>query len=234
MKLAFQKHGSGPRLAVLIHGATSRKEEMAPLAEVLAERGYRVIAPDLRGHGESPRGEHYALQALADDVVETIGGEPVELAIGHSLGGKVLPWAVQDLKAQRALYLDPAWTARERDPYAEILTKPGGAPMDLEDVKRLYPWLTTEQMDDRLTRYLAMDWKQFHDPLLQLRRTTMPAIPAATRSLVVLADPSVLVPPVMADALRVGGYEVRTQKGGDHGLFQSDLPEFLKTVEGWL
>lgn len=233
MKLATKEWGSGPRRALLIHGATSTKEEMAPLAEVLADRGYRVIAPDLRGHGESPRGEHYALQALADDVVETVG-ESVELAVGHSLGGKVLPWAVKDLQAQRALYLDPAWTAREVDPYAEALTKPDGSPMNLEDMKALYPGMPETAMQAKLDRYLAMDWKLFHDPLLQLRRTTMPAIPAATRSLVVLADPSVLVPPLMVEALKVGGYEVRTQKGGNHGLFQSDMPQFLTAVEGWI
>ncbi|GAB3273773.1 alpha/beta fold hydrolase [Kineosporia babensis] len=233
MKLAVKEWGSGPRRALLIHGATSTKETMTPLAEELVQRGYRVIAPDLRGHGESPRGEHYALQALADDVVETVG-EPVELAVGHSLGGKVLPWAVKDLKARRALYLDPAWTAREVDPYAEALTKADGSPMNLDDMQALYPWMTPEDMQEKLDRYLAMDWKLFHDPLLQLRRTTMPAIPAVTRSLVVLADPSVLVPPVMVQALEVGGYEVRTQKGGDHGLFQSDMPAFLATVEGWL
>ncbi|GLY29635.1 alpha/beta hydrolase [Kineosporia sp. NBRC 101731] len=233
MKLAVKEWGSGSRRALLIHGATSTKEWMTPLAEVLVDRGYRVLAPDLRGHGDSPRGDHYALQALADDVVETIG-EPVELAIGHSLGGKVLPGAVRDLKVERALYLDPAWTAREVDPYAQALTKPDGSPMNRDDLKVLYPGLSEAARQETLARYLAMDWRLFHDPLLQLRRTTMPAIPAATRSLVVLADPSVLVPPVMAEALRVGGYEVRTQKGSNHGLFQSDMPEFLATVEGWL
>jgi pimeloyl-ACP methyl ester carboxylesterase len=233
MKLAVRQWGSGSRRALLIHGATATKEEMAPLAEVLADRGYRVLAPDLRGHGESPRGGPYALQGLADDIVETIG-EPVELAAGHSLGGKVLPGAVRDLSVQRALYLDPAWTAREADPYAEALTKPDRSPMNLDDLRALYPGRSEADLEQSLARYLAMDWKLFHDPLLQLRRTTMPAIPAATRSLVVLADPSVLVPPVMAAALAVGGYEVRTQKGGNHGLFLSDLPQFISTVEDWL
>jgi len=233
MKLAVREWGSGDRLALLVHGATGTKESMTALAQELAGRGYRVLAPDLRGHGESPRGGPYALQALADDLTETVGG-PVELALGHSLGGKILPWAVQDLKVERAMYLDPVWTARDDDPYAAVLTKPGGVPMDLEDLRRLNPTGSRPELEQALARYRAMDWTMFHDPLLQLRRPTVPAIPAQTRSLVVLADPSPLVPPVLAQALQVGGYEVRTQPGADHGLFQTDLPGFLETVADWL
>lgn len=233
MKLAVREWGSGDRLALLVHGATGTKESMEPLGLALADRGYRVLAPDLRGHGQSPRGGPYALQALADDLTETVGG-PVELAAGHSLGGKILPWAVTDLAVERALYLDPAWTARPGDPYAAALTRPGGAPMTMDDLLALHPGRPQVELERSLAQYRAMDWTMFHDPLLQLRRTTVPAIPAQTRSLVVLADPSVLVPPVLAEALTVGGYEVRTQPGAGHGLFQADLPGFLATVADWL
>lgn len=233
MRLAVREWGTGSRRALLIHGATAGKEAMAPLAEALADRGYRVIAPDLRGHGQSPRGGPYTLQALADDLVDTLGG-PVELAAGHSLGGKILPWAIPDLQVRRALYLDPAWTASASDPYAAALTKPDGAPMNLDDLSALYPTRSPADQQEALAAYLAMDWRLFHDRRLQLRRTTVPPIPAQTRSLVVLADPSTLVPPVLAQALTVGNYEIRTQKGAGHGLFQQDLPGFLATVEDWL
>jgi pimeloyl-ACP methyl ester carboxylesterase len=55
----------------------------------LAERGFGVLAVDLRGHGASPRAEAgLAVADLADDVAETVGG-PVELLVGHSLGALV-------------------------------------------------------------------------------------------------------------------------------------------------
>lgn len=39
--------------AVIIHGYTGRKEHMANYAAYYAERGFNVLLPDMRGHGES-------------------------------------------------------------------------------------------------------------------------------------------------------------------------------------
>ena len=54
---------------------------------------YRVIAPDLRGHGESPAPDGvYTMDEMADDVVETLASlhisEPMVLG-GLSIGGYV-------------------------------------------------------------------------------------------------------------------------------------------------
>jgi pimeloyl-ACP methyl ester carboxylesterase len=55
----------------------------------LVERGYRVVAVDLRGHGSSPRAvAGLAAADLAADVAETVA-PPVELLVGHSLGALV-------------------------------------------------------------------------------------------------------------------------------------------------
>lgn len=233
MKLAIQTWGNGDRVAVLVHGATGDAEAMHPLGEELVARGYRVLAPELRGHGASPRGGPYTVQALADDLVESLPSG-VELAAGHSLGGKVLPWAVSGLAPRRVIYLDPAWTAPPAPPGGIALAKEDGSPMNVADARRMRPTGTPEDWQATVDRYLATDWQMFHDPLLQLRRTTVPPIPAEAPSLVVTADPSELVPPVLADALRVGGYEVRAQPGAGHGLFQEDMAGFLATVDGWI
>ena len=56
MKLHVTEWGEGPRTAVLIHGITSEGATWGRVAPRLAERGYRMLAPSLRGHGPSPRG----------------------------------------------------------------------------------------------------------------------------------------------------------------------------------
>ena len=77
-------------LAVLVHGVTSSSRTWWRVGPALAGRGFRVLAVDLRGHGASPRTvAGLSLSDLAADVAETVGGDPVELLVGHSLGALV-------------------------------------------------------------------------------------------------------------------------------------------------
>ena len=94
--------GGGRPLALLVHGITSSSRTWWRLGPALAERGYEVLAVDLRGHGGSPRSEHGLGPAdLAADVAETVAvhldasrsdgdaATPVDLLVGHSLGALV-------------------------------------------------------------------------------------------------------------------------------------------------
>lgn len=83
--LAHDLHGTGP-LLVLIHGITENRHSWDPLVEDLA-RDHRVLRVDLRGHGDSPKGDGYGVESLADDVHALVDERP--LVIGHSLGGTV-------------------------------------------------------------------------------------------------------------------------------------------------
>ena len=77
-------------LAVLVHGVTSSSRTWWRVGPALAGRGFRVLAVDLRGHGASPRAvAGLSLADLAAEVAETVGGDPVELLVGHSLGALV-------------------------------------------------------------------------------------------------------------------------------------------------
>jgi pimeloyl-ACP methyl ester carboxylesterase len=68
---------------------TSSSRTWWRVGPALAGRGFRVVAVDLRGHGSSPRAVvGLGLAELAADVAETVHG-PVELLVGHSLGGLV-------------------------------------------------------------------------------------------------------------------------------------------------
>ena len=81
-------------LAVLVHGIGSSSTTWWRVGPALAERGWRVAAVDLRGHGHSssPDGDGPAAPVgfgdLAADVLETVG-RPIDLLVGHSLGALI-------------------------------------------------------------------------------------------------------------------------------------------------
>jgi pimeloyl-ACP methyl ester carboxylesterase len=89
-EVAFRSAGDGPVL-VLIHGIAGSSNTWTSIMPLLAE-DYRVIAPDLLGHGESakPRGD-YSLGAYASGIRDLLTVLGVERAtvVGHSLGGGV-------------------------------------------------------------------------------------------------------------------------------------------------
>ena len=83
--------GEGPSL-VLLHPFPAHHEFWLPIAQALAPR-YRVILPDLRGHGESGAGEGPATMAKhAADIACIMDDVRVERAplIGVSVGGYLL------------------------------------------------------------------------------------------------------------------------------------------------
>jgi pimeloyl-ACP methyl ester carboxylesterase len=89
-RAVYRVTGSGPNV-VLIHGMINSSRHWEPVAKRLAS-SYRVIAPDLIGHGDAatPRGD-YSLGAHAAgirDLLTTIGVERATI-VGHSLGGGV-------------------------------------------------------------------------------------------------------------------------------------------------
>ena len=94
-KLAYREMGEG-RALVLIHGFFSTalvNWVRYGHAAKIAARGYRVIMPDLRGHGASARPHDpaaYPPDVLADDgfaLIEQLGLSDYDLG-GYSLGGR--------------------------------------------------------------------------------------------------------------------------------------------------
>lgn len=83
---------AGRREVLVVHGWTVTADTtFAPSYPALADR-YRVIAPDLRGHGRGPRVPgRLRLEDLADDLAATLDAVGVErvTVVGYSLGGAV-------------------------------------------------------------------------------------------------------------------------------------------------
>ncbi|MDR7385266.1 alpha/beta fold hydrolase [Promicromonospora iranensis] len=108
VELATTRWGAGPGRALLLHGIVSSGATWWRLAESLAEDGYEVVAPDLRGHGTSPRADSYL---LADHVADVHAlGTGWDLVVGHSIGGLLGALAaVADRRfTRRLVLLDPA------------------------------------------------------------------------------------------------------------------------------
>ncbi|MCV7224516.1 alpha/beta hydrolase [Mycolicibacterium komossense] len=75
---------------LMLHGGGQNRFSWKKTGDVLADRGFHVVAVDTRGHGDSDRAPDadYALESLSGDVlhiIEAIGG-PVVI-IGASMGG---------------------------------------------------------------------------------------------------------------------------------------------------
>lgn len=89
MILEATELGSGPPVA-LLHGLFGAAANFGTVQKRLAER-YRVIALDLRNHGNSPHAPYMSYPVMAEDVLETLRARnalPCAL-VGHSMGGKV-------------------------------------------------------------------------------------------------------------------------------------------------
>src|SRR6476659_5070848 len=89
-RVAYRDEGAGEVL-LLIHGIGGSSNSWSGVIPLLAKK-YRVIAPDLLGHGESdkPRGDYSvgAFAVLLRDFLDALD-IPQVTVIGHSLGGGI-------------------------------------------------------------------------------------------------------------------------------------------------
>jgi len=86
---------------VLVHGWTGSKEDFNLIGPLLADLGYRVLTFDNRGQHESAhskRKDGYAMQSLANDVIELCKhfGFVKPHLLGHSFGGLIAQRAAVD------------------------------------------------------------------------------------------------------------------------------------------
>lgn len=98
-------------LIVCVHGILDHGPAWEAVAGRLVQRGYRISAPDLRGHGRSahvPRGASYHMLDFVADfeaLIRALVDEPFVL-VGHSLGAALTAtWASVRPEKVRALVL---------------------------------------------------------------------------------------------------------------------------------
>lgn len=207
MRLHTREWGRGDQVALLLHGITADSTAWDQVGPALADRGYRALAVDFRGHGRSPRAASYQPQEFADDVLETVAARPT-LAIGHSLGGWMLALAVDRLQPALAVYEDPAWavSAGEQRDIAAMLRSQPPPGFDPHCLTGLLPGCG---YDD-----------------------SPPTVPVP--SLVMLADPSDRVGPEAAADLRRRGFTIRTVSGTGHWIHTDDFAGFMDCLDRWV
>jgi pimeloyl-ACP methyl ester carboxylesterase len=96
LELAYRTVGEGPPV-IMLHGFTASGLHFLQHgpAAALASHGYRVIVPDLRGHGDSSRPHDpaaYPPDVLADDglaLIDFLQLRDYDLG-GYSLGGRIV------------------------------------------------------------------------------------------------------------------------------------------------
>ncbi|WP_030681094.1 alpha/beta fold hydrolase [Streptomyces rimosus] len=231
MQLHTHEWGTGDRIAVLVHGIMSDHRTWRRVGPALAERGYRVIAVDLRGHGASPRGP-YSDALFADDLVENLPAD-AELALGHSLGGMALSLAVERLRPKRAVYSEPAWTRGNTQ-----------LPLDpalFAEFKRATPQMVRsfnprwEEADVELELATVGAWDASSALALSdgHREERIPER-AVVPSLVQVAGEGFLFTEADKERVAARGFEVRTVESTAHVIHRDDFDGFMKSLEGWI
>ncbi|WP_295317586.1 alpha/beta fold hydrolase [Roseobacter sp.] len=87
--LSYSEYGDtdAPAL-VIVHGLYGSGRNWGVIAKRLSDSA-RVVTPDMRNHGDSPRTQTHSYEDMAGDLADLIGhiGGPVDV-VGHSMGGK--------------------------------------------------------------------------------------------------------------------------------------------------
>jgi pimeloyl-ACP methyl ester carboxylesterase len=206
------------------------------VAAHLRDRGFRILAVDLAGHGRSPRSRRYSPAAWADDVVESVSpllDDAPDLVMGHSLGGLVASLVADRLAPRAAVYVDPAFAF------------PGGARgMALKALFALAPRPSRSSLvrwnpkwdaaDVEIELATLADWDKRTILGLANTRRLMPPERLVAPSLVVLAEKSWLISADVAARLAAQGMTVETIAGTGHTVFRDEHHDFMNVVERWL
>ena len=170
-------------LVVAMHGFPDTAWTWRKLAALLAEEGYRVAAPFLRGYAPSgiPSDDDYTVRALAEDAValhDALGGHAATPLLGHD-GGAIAACAVAGDRAS---------------PYGRVVTM-AVPPLTWMNPTRgmLAPWLAAGLRQPLRSWYIGFNQlpgaseRVFHALARRLWRDWSPGYDA-TEDLALLAD----------------------------------------------
>lgn len=97
--------GQGP-CVILVHGWGGRGSQMLPMAQAIAQQGFRAIIFDSTGHGVAPAGRFSFRQLMLDtEALSQSIDEPIHAYVGHSAGGLAVMLGCNEhrLKAEKVV-----------------------------------------------------------------------------------------------------------------------------------
>jgi pimeloyl-ACP methyl ester carboxylesterase len=223
--------GEGDRVAVLLHGMMGSAQQYHRVGPALADRGYRAIAVDLPGHGNSPPARTDLL-GWAAAVTAAVPANPA-LAIGQSLGGVVLAAALPTLRPAKAVYVDvPLTTSTAPSRTAEELRAKftaARAGRTVEALRRTRP--SWSDADREVEAAAAEQFDVATAVALELAYTDHPPLALDVPSHVIHADPSRYISTTRAAELRALGLDVLAVPGADHTIWYSHFAEFMGALD---
>jgi len=252
-RMAYRQWGKTDQdeATLLIHGITSSSLSWIRVAPRLAERT-RVIAVDLKGHGDSARpSQGYRVRDQADEVMALIGRlrlREVRL-MGHSWGGAVsaLLAANDSLPISRVVLEDPA------------IQLGGGPPERRQQAMQNYTGsvdLPREETERRVRGTAAPGWTEEDiqgkiDAAVKTSRASVQAVFDentgfdATDSLLQVRVPTLMVraevalggivgEPVLERLRENPRIQVVTIQRADHNIHRGEFDAFMAVVEPFL
>ncbi|PPG31942.1 alpha/beta hydrolase [Rathayibacter sp. AY2B9] len=221
--------GTGERTALLLHGLGSDSRIWYALVPTLHEHGYRVVAPDLAGHGGSPASPVYSPERWASDVRASVLQTP-DLVIGHGLGAVVAARLAPEYGADRLVLLDPAFSD------ARGLTSAlhrGGSVAHVEkgdagSLRHHHPIWTDEQIELDVSAHAL--WEQDSAGGLTARGAAEAPETFPVPTLAVMPEDP-LGHGSLSGVLAGRGVEVRTVPGGGASILREDRAALIAALE---
>ncbi len=174
-RIAYREAGAGPPL-LLIHGMAGSSATWRAIIPQLSTK-YRVIAPDLLGHGMSakPRGD-YSLGAFAvflRDLLDELGVARATV-VGQSLGGGIAMQFVYQHReyCERLALIGSGGLGPDLSPMLRVLSAPGAelvlpvvAPQSVLNLgNKLGSWLTSAGIQAPRAGQMWQAYSSLSDP----------------------------------------------------------------------
>ncbi|PPG64252.1 hypothetical protein C5C27_03870 [Rathayibacter sp. AY2B7] len=221
--------GPGERVALLLHGLGADSRIWYALVPTLHEHGYRVVAPDLAGHGGSPASPAYSPERWASDVRASVLQTP-DLVIGHGLGAVIAARLAPEYGADRLVLLDPAFS--DARGLTSALHRGGSVAHvekgDADSLRHRHPIWTDEQIELDVSAHALWDQDSAGGLTARGAAEAPESFPVPTLA-VLPEDP--LGHGSLGGVLAGRGVEVRTVPGGGASILREDRAALIASLE---